>query len=220
MSTNRELSVVIADDHTLFRGGLKLLINSNPRFKVVADLANGQELLDFLSQQSVDIILLDIAMPVMDGVKAASKITKLYPETPIITLSMYGEGEYYFKMLSLGVKGFILKNSDINEVFDALNCVAEGGSYFSSELLDNLMVNLRISTLAPPCLSTEEILSRRESEILLEVCRGLSNQEIGDKLFISKRTVDKHRANILLKTGCKNTAHLVMFAIKNKLIVM
>ena len=140
-----------------------------------------------------------------------------YSTLPIITLSMYGEEDYYFKMVSLGVKGFLLKNSDINVVFSALDSVIGGQTYFSEELLGNLLNNLRPSDIVPK-VNGEEILSTRELEILLEVCRGLCNQEIADKLFISKRTVDKHRANILLKTGCRNTANLVVFAIKHSLV--
>ncbi|MFI3321738.1 MAG: response regulator transcription factor [Rikenellaceae bacterium] len=214
---DKKYRVMVADDHALFRHGLKMLINNNPKYDVVAETSNGVELLEYLKTDSVDVILLDIAMPIMDGIEAASHIFSLYPDTAIITLSMYGEEDYYFKMVSLGVKGFLLKSSDINEVYTALDSVVSGGSYFSSELLDNLVNNLRPSAIIP-AIESDEILSQREREILLEVCRGLSNQEIGDKLFISKRTVDKHRANILLKTGCKNTANLVMFAIRHRLV--
>lgn len=210
--------IALTDDHALFRHGLKMLINNNPNYEVAFEAANGIELLAELKRCSVDVILLDIAMPHMDGIEAASHIAALYPNTPIITLSMYGEEDYYFKMVSLGVKGFLLKNSDISEVYKALDCVVDGGTYFSEELFDNLLDNLRPTTATTTHIDSEEILSGREREILLEVCRGLSNQEIGEKLFISKRTVDKHRANILLKTGCKNTANLVVFAIKHRLV--
>lgn len=208
---------MLVDDHALFRNGLKLLINNHEHYTVSNEAANGKEMLELLTICQPDVVLLDIAMPEMDGIEAATIATQLYPELPIITLSMYGEEDYYFKMVSLGVKGFVLKNSEISEVYEALDSVVVGGSFFSTELLNNLLENLRPST-PPLIVGTEEILSQRESEILLEVCRGLSNQEIGDKLFISKRTVDKHRANILLKTGCKNTANLVMFAIKHRLV--
>ncbi|MEG1635413.1 MAG: response regulator transcription factor [Rikenellaceae bacterium] len=213
----KNYSVMLVDDHALFRNGLKLLINNHENYTVTGEAANGKEMLQLLENALPDIVLLDIAMPEMDGIEAATVAMQLYPELPIITLSMYGEEDYYFKMVSLGVKGFVLKNSEISEVYNALDTVMAGGSFFSAELLNNLLENLRPSS--PPQVSgMEEILSQRESEILLEVCRGLSNQEIGDKLFISKRTVDKHRANILLKTGCKNTANLVVFAIKHRLV--
>ncbi len=128
---------------------------------------------------------------------------------------MYGEEDYYYKMVDAGVKGFLLKNSDMNEVKNALEAVYDGGNYFSSELLQTLVNSLRTSS-KPKEFHID--LSDREIEILLLICQGFSNQEIGEQLFISKRTVDKHRANILEKSQCKNTAQLVMYAIKNKLV--
>lgn len=213
---NGNCKIVIADDHTLFRNGLRTLLNVSGRYDVVGEAANGLELLALLETVSPDIILLDIDMPEMNGIEAAGKALAKYPDMKIITLSMYGEEDYYFKMVSLGVKGFVLKNSDIDEVQGAIDAVMDGGSYFSQELLFNLVSNLKNSSDNIP--ASEEELSEREREILLLICKGLSNQEIGDELFISKRTVDKHRANILAKTNCKNTANLVVYAIKNKLV--
>ena len=210
-------SVIIVDDHTLFRNGLKLLINNTSDFRVIGEAADGKEFLKMLDEKTPDVVLLDINMPEMDGIEAAERALEKYPNLPIITLSMYGEEDYYFKMVSLGVKGFVLKNSDIQEVVDAMESVAAGGTYFSQELLVNLVSNLR-STGTSSVVSGSEILSEREMEILFLICKGLSNQEIGEELFISKRTVDKHRSNILAKTNCKNTANLVVFAIKHHLV--
>jgi len=215
--TDRTYTIILADDHTLFRTGLKNLLALDPAFEVVGEAANGRELLTLLDSTQPDVILLDIAMPEMNGIEAAEEIMNRWPDTRIVTLSMFGEEDYYFKMVSLGVKAFLLKNSDIGEVQEAIRTVLDGGTYFSQELLFNLVSNLKSSTeIRPPAGDAD--LSDRELEILLEICKGLSNQEIGDKLFISKRTVDKHRANILAKTNCKNTANLVVYAIKNKLV--
>jgi len=207
--------VVIVDDHTLFRNGLRILLNTLEDYQVVAEAANGRQFLDLLEKNVPDLVLLDINMPVMDGIEAATIAQKLYPELKIITLSMYGEEDYYYKMVNAGVKGFVLKNSDIKEVKTALDVVYDGGSFFSSELLQNLVNSLKSSSKSK---ETHAELSEREMEILILICQGLSNQEIGDKLFISKRTVDKHRANILEKSESKNTAQLVVYAIKNKLV--
>lgn len=128
---------------------------------------------------------------------------------------MYGDQEYYSRMLEIGVRGFVLKDSDIQEVKTAIHTVAEGGNYFSQPLLRGLILARKEN---PPTEQEDDQLSERELEVLLEICQGLSNNEIADKLFISKRTVEKHRANVLLKTGCKNTASLVVFAIKNHLV--
>jgi len=193
--------VVIVDDHTLFRNGLRILLNTLEDYQVVAEAANGKQFLDLLEKEVPDLVLL-VAQ-------------KLHPDLKIITLSMYGEEDYYYKMVNAGVKGFVLKNSDIKEVKTALDVVYDGGSFFSSELLQNLVNSLKSSSKSKEFHAE---LSEREMEILILICQGLSNQEIGDKLFISKRTVDKHRANILEKSESKNTAQLVVYAIKNKLV--
>ena len=205
--------IIIADDHTLFRTGLATLLGTQDDFLIAGEASDGVELLELLDKERPDIVLLDIAMPRMNGFEAAEKALARWPDLKIITLSMYGEEDYYFRMVSIGVKGFLLKNSDIDQVREAIRSVMEGTPYFSQELLVNLVSNLKSSSDA-----NDAELSEREREILLQICKGLSNQEIGDELYISKRTVDKHRANILAKTNCKNTANLVVYAIKNKLV--
>jgi DNA-binding NarL/FixJ family response regulator len=207
--------IIIADDHTLFRNGLRILLNNMDNYRVIAEAANGKQFLEQLETEMPDLVLLDINMPVMDGIEAATIAHGKYPALKIITLSMYGEEDYYYKMVNAGVKGFVLKNSDIKEVKTALDVVFDGGSFFSSELLQNLTNSLKS---APKSKEIHTVLSEREMEILILICQGLSNQEIGDQLFISKRTVDKHRANILEKSESKNTAQLVVYAIKNRLV--
>lgn len=207
--------IMLVDDHTLFRNGLRILLNTIDKYEVAGEAGNGQEFLELLEKELPDIVLLDIEMPVMDGIAAANMAMEKYPDLKIITLSMYGEEDYYYQMVDAGVKGFLLKNSDMNEVKTAIDTVADGGNYFSSELLQNLVNSLRTSTKTR---EPQSELSEREIEILILICQGFSNQEIADQLFISKRTVDKHRANILEKSECKNTAQLVMYAIKSKLV--
>jgi DNA-binding NarL/FixJ family response regulator len=150
----------------------------------------------------------------MDGIEATRKALKICPELNIIALSMYGEEEYYYKMVDAGAKGFVLKDSDISEVKEAILTVNKGGSFFSQELLYHVIQKIKHRENE----SKSANLSKREKEILLKICEGLSNQEIAENLFISKRTVDKHRANLLGKTGSKNTASLILFAIRHKLI--
>jgi len=157
---------------------------------------------------------MDINMPEMDGIEATRKALRINPEIDIIALSMYGEEEYYYKMVDAGAKGFLLKDSDISEVKDAIISVRRGGNYFSQELLYHVIQKIKNREYE----SKTANLSKREKEILFKICEGLSNQEIAETLFISKRTVDKHRANLLGKTNSKNTASLILFAIKNKLI--
>ena len=208
---------MIVDDHALFRNGLKLLLNSFPEFKVIAEAANGIEFLNSIDILPVDLVLLDIDMPEMDGIEAAQQALKKYPDLKIITLSMFGDEDYYYKMVEAGVCGFLLKDSDIDEVYSAMCSVVEGRNYFSQELLQNLLKNIKNPEES---LADFLDLSAREIEIISLICQGLSNIEIGEKLFLSKRTVEKHRANILEKTDTKNTASLVMFAIKNKIVAV
>lgn len=207
--------VMLVDDHKLFRKGLRMLIDALNRFEVTWEASNGVEFLNLVDQVQPDIVMLDIAMPEMDGIEAARLALIKHPDLKIITLSMFGEQDYYFKMVDAGVKGFLLKNSDFSEVKMALETVMEGGNYFSRELLMNLVNSLKNS---PEELTPDSPLSDREKEIILLICKGMSTQEIADSLCLSKRTVDSHRANILLKTGCRNTASLVVYAIKEKLV--
>ncbi len=210
----KKIQIIIADDHQLFRNGLKILLSSFPEFEVTGEASNGEDFLKLLKTTPADIALMDINMPEMDGIEATRRGLKICPSISIIALSMYGEEEYYYKMVDSGAKGFLLKDSDIAEVREAILTVIKGGSYFSQELLYHVIQKIKHRELE----SKSANLSKREKEVLHKICEGLSNQEIADTLFISKRTVDKHRANLLGKTNSKNTASLILFAIKNKLI--
>lgn len=236
---NGRIKIILADDHTLFRDGLKRLLSLDERFEVVGEAASGTELLEKMgitgrpetalpktthpasaarndatvTPMRPDVVFMDIDMPGMNGIEASRRLLEADPDARIITLSMHGDQEYYFAMVESGVKGFLLKNSTFDEVAAAAVSVAAGGTYFSQELLGSLVTALRHSDE-----SHGEALSRREVEVLPLICEGLANKQIADKLFISKRTVDKHRANILSKTGCKNTASLVVYAVKHNLI--
>lgn len=212
----KKVNIVLVDDHSLFRTGLAGLLSHRDDFSVVADFGSGEEFLANLETLDVDVVFMDISMPGIDGAETTSRALALRPNLRVITLSMFGDDHYYTRMVESGASGFLLKDSDINEVYAAVDSVMVGDSYFSTPLLGSLARHMVAPTIET--VVEDDALSSREIEILVEVCRGLSNQEIADKLFISKRTVDKHRANILEKTGCKNTANLVVFAIKNHLV--
>ncbi|MBS0012013.1 MAG: response regulator transcription factor [Bacteroidales bacterium] len=209
-----KIRIVLADDHQLFRNGLRILLDAFDDFEIAGEASNGKEVLDLTAGTECHIILMDIDMPVIDGIEATRRCIEIKPDIKIIALSMYGEEEYYHRMVEAGAKGFILKDSGINEVKEAILAVYHGGTYFSQELLQHVIRRIR----SRESETSHTSLSKREKEILLKICEGLSNQEIADKLFISKRTVDKHRANLLSKTQSKNTASLILYAIKNKII--
>jgi len=203
-------SLIIVDDHTLFRGGLKLILEVDFPGIVISEASNGKEFLAMLPLMQPDIVLMDIGMPEMDGAEATRIALQSHPGLKVIALSMFGDEVYYYKMIDAGVKGFVLKDSEISEVKEAIKIVMDGGNYFSRELLYKVVKNFKTTETAK---KEKPDISDRELEILQLICKGFSNQEIADTLFISKRTVDKHRANILSKTNSRNTAHLVMNAI-------
>jgi DNA-binding NarL/FixJ family response regulator len=210
-----KIRVFIVDDHTLFRNGLVMLLESEPGIEVAGEAENGQEFIQCISSQPPDVVLMDIEMPVMSGVEATMEACKRHPQIKVIALSMYGEQDYYYRMIEAGAKGFILKNSDIEEVIRAIQSVYQGGTYFSHEILYHVVKNIQeVKKEVHPFVQ----LSRRELDVLKLICEGLSNMDISQKLNISKRTVEKHRANVLSKTQTHNTASLVMYAIENKLI--
>lgn len=209
----KQLKIYLVDDHALFREGLKFLLSNLDFVEKIYEAENGEEFISGLKKNYTDIVLLDIEMPVMNGIEAAEYALKLYPEIKIIALSMYSDETYYANMIDAGVAGFLLKNSKFSEVKKAVIDVWEGKGYFSPEIVRSIVsrfANERDQTLKQEVAN----ITNREIEILQSICKGLSNAEIAEKLSISKRTVDKHRENLLLKTQSKNTANLVIFAIK------
>ncbi|CCZ09622.1 MULTISPECIES: response regulator transcription factor [Culturomica] len=213
----QKLKLYLVDDHKLFREGLKLLLSTQDFVKHIYEASNGREFIENLPLTECDVVLMDIEMPEMNGIEATREALHLHPELKIIVLSMYGDEQYYYQMIDAGAKGFMLKNTGIENVIKGIQKVAAGENFFSEELLFNILNNMRDNSKTTADVPDNE-LSDREMEILYHVCKGESNQEIAEALFISKRTVDKHRANLLSKTGCRNTAALVMYAIKNKMI--
>lgn len=211
-----KIRIALVDDHSLFRRGLMLLFSSHPEIEVVAEAASGEEFLSLLEQARPDVVFMDYAMPGLNGAQTTAQALERMPEMKVVTLSMFGDNAYYTRMMECGAKGFLLKDSEFDELVEAVKTVHEGGTYFSASLLASLSNSLKISDRPP--IDEQDRLSEREVEILVAICRGLSTQEIADQLFISKRTVDKHRANILEKSGCKNSTSLVVYAIKNGLV--
>ncbi len=207
--------VILVDDHELFRVGMRSLLEKYADVEVIGEASDGDEFLAMIETLEPDIVFMDISMERVSGDIATQRALSLYPNMKIITLSMHSAELYYSRMVRAGARGFLLKNSAIDEVLKAIDTVCNGGDYFSEELLRSIRGTMRTIESSE---RDEDILSSRELEILVGVCQGLSNNEIAENLFISKRTVDKHRANIMEKTGCRNTANLVVYAIKRCLV--
>jgi len=212
----KNITIIIVDDHSLFIEGVKLLLNQFNFIKIVHQALNGQEYLKLLEKVSPDIVLMDINMPVMDGVETTIRSKKLYPDIKIIALSMHDNIDYYTRMTDAGVDGFVTKDTNANELKLAINKVLNGEGYFSKKVLENVIQSLN-KTQSDKTLK-QVVFSKRELEILLEMARGLSNVEIAEQLFISHRTVERHKENMYKKTLCKNGICLVVYAIKNKLV--
>ncbi|MBI9037502.1 MAG: response regulator transcription factor [Bacteroidales bacterium] len=208
-----QIKIFLVDDHSLFREGLRFLLSGHELISEIYEAENGKELLKTVLNVEPDIILMDIDMPVMNGIDATRETLKIFPEARIIALSMYGNENFYSEMIDAGAKGFLLKNSKFEDVQKAILDVMEGKNFFSPEILNAIIKNLNKKKSHKKNIE----LTEREIEVLYNICKGLSNQEIADYLFISKRTVDKHREHILLKTQAKNTAGLVVYAIKNEI---
>jgi DNA-binding NarL/FixJ family response regulator len=207
------IHIAIVDDHELFRDGLKMVLSQiNPGFRIT-EASNGQEFLNFLETQVPDVVLMDINMPVLNGRETTRQALEKYPSMKIIAVTMYGEENYYMQMIEAGVKGIILKKSGKLELEQAIHEVLEGGNYFSQEIMRKMAMRLNRRNS-----NKYEELTERELEVLVMVCNGLTNNEIAEKLFISPKTVEVHKSNIFRKTKVKNSAQLVIYAIKRGFI--
>lgn len=206
------INVVIADDHIIFRKGLRAILNEIPEIKVIEEASNGQELLTLLQGLQADIVLMDIKMPIMDGLAATELISEKHPDINVIALTMHEEIGYFNKMIDAGAKGFLLKKTNKDELDKAIKSVMDGENYFSQEFITS------INKHTMPKRTSNIQLSEREKEVLELICKGHSNVEISKILGISQRTIDGHRSRLFEKTGAKNAPNLVLFAIKNGLI--
>lgn len=215
-SIKRKPTLIIVDDHLIFQQGLKAMITAENIATVVGEASNGIEFIEMLSVCKPDLVLMDIDMPEMNGMEATKKAIELMPDIKIIALTMFGDEEYYYKMIDLGVKGFILKSTGIAEIEKAIRDVMQGESYFSNELLRKIIMNFSRNNEQKK--NDTKNLTEREIEVLQQICLGSTTDEIAQKLNISPKTVKSHRANLLEKTACKNTATLILFALRNKII--
>lgn len=206
----KKVNIYIADDHKIFAEGMESILSQESEIEVLGIARNGKQLLGMLQNQIADVVLLDITMPELDGIETAKEILSAYPETKLLMLTMHNTIEHIAPLIEMSVPGYILKNAGKNELLNAIEKLLDGKTYYSTEIAETLAKELRHFN------SEQKIkLSQRETEVLQLVFEGLSTTEIGEKIFLSPRTVETHRSNLLAKTGCKNTAQLIQFGLKN-----
>ena len=212
------IKVALADDETLFRRGLKLLLEGNERIQVVLTAENGADLLDQLkaSEDLPDVLLLDLKMPKMNGIEVAKVLQVDYPSLKTIVISTHFSRAFIINMVELSAVAYLPKNSEPKEVIETIIAVYEKGFYYNNEVLSIIRENL-ISKKKPKAYFSVE-LTAREKEVLQLICEQYTASEIAEKLFISSRTVDGHRNNLLLKLDCKNVAGLVVQALQNEIV--
>ncbi len=208
------IKVFVIDDHPMIVDGIMGYLDDQQLFDIQGTAFNGLEALEKLLSIEVDIILTDIQMPTMDGMEFVKRIKLDKPDQKIIVLTMFNEAQFIKKMLQLGVAGYVLKSAGKSELRQAIDFVNAGGQYYSQEVTEVIMNKLRGNQ---PAVSMVTELTDREKEILYLILKQQSNQEIGDQLFISNRTVEAHKRNLLEKTGSKNIAGLVLYAIDHQL---
>jgi len=211
----KTINLLLADDHTIIRDGIKLMLKKNPEFNIVAEANNGEEAISYLlaKPNTVDVILMDINMPEMNGIEATQYITNNIKGLNILALTMHAEETYITSMLRAGALGYILKEAGTSELMSAIKSVASGQKYYSNEV-SVTMINALMNNDSPK----SSVLSKRESEVLGHIAMGTTNKKVREILFISGRTVETHRRNILDKLDLKNTAELIRYAIENKVV--
>ncbi|WP_139957448.1 response regulator [Flavicella sediminum] len=215
----KPIRLLIADDHPLIAEGIKNTFTSNAFIEVVSVVTNGEEAIDFLKKEVVDIALLDIEMPKMNGLACAKEILANYQPVKVIMLSMYQEASLIKELIEIGVKGYMLKTIAKDELILAIQKVHGGQEYFSSDVTKALLLNKNSEKVIQFNEKSKllELLTKREIEIIGFIAEGLTNIQIGEKLFISPRTVDSHRTNLMKKLDLHNVAGLIRFAFQNGL---
>ena len=214
---NQKIKIAIADDHAIFRRGIVSLLQNNDDFEVISQAANGQELIDNLRKEQPHVILMDLQMPVLDGIRATQQLKKDLSHIKIIIISMHDEAQFVSHLMELGANGYLLKDADPDEVENAIYTVHNEDYYYGAFLLKvmhNRMINKPVKKVVPN-FSIQIELSEREIEVLQHICEGTTAPQIAEKINLSHRTIEGHRNRIMEKTGTKNIAGLVAWAVRN-----
>ena len=225
MATTK-VRILIADDHSVVRSGLRMLLKSSPRFSIVGEAADGEEAVKMTERLKPDVAILDISMPKLNGIETARMIKERQPDTKVIILTVHEDEEYVYQILRAGASGYVLKNAGKKEIFSAIRSAIAGEQFFSPGISKVIIEGFirqdrekgRQQETKPG--NSHSILTKRETEVLHHIAEGRTNKEIAETLFLSFRTVNTHRANIMQKLGIHDTAGLVRYAINLGLVRM
>jgi DNA-binding NarL/FixJ family response regulator len=214
------IKILLVDDHQIIREGIKALLHNHKDFLIIGECDDGNEVDEFLKNTLADVVLMDINMPQMDGIQCTELITKKYQDIKVLALSMHNEERFISRIIEAGAYGYVLKDSGKKQLVEAIMAVSQGENYYDKEVTSILMSRYMKNT--PDKQKTKKVilpeLTPREIEILKLIAEELTNVEISEKLFISQRTVDTHRRNLLQKLGVKNTVGLIRYAFQSGLI--
>jgi DNA-binding NarL/FixJ family response regulator len=213
-----KIKIILVDDHRLFLDGVKSLLSEVEFIEIIAEATSGLELLKLLNEVTPDLIMLDISMKGLSGIEVSKQITAQYPDIKILILSMHTNEEFVLNAIKAGVKGYLSKDTSKEELLEAIEIIYNGGEAYSKLISENFLKSYVKKFKAEQNLIESKTLTVREIEILKLAVIGLSNKEIADKLFISTKTVDSHKNNIMQKLKLKNTAAMVLYAVKNKIV--
>ncbi|HVX00383.1 MAG TPA: response regulator transcription factor [Candidatus Babeliaceae bacterium] len=209
------ISYIIAEDHKIFRKGLRDVLNTDHKLKRAGEAGTGVELMQLLTHVKADVVLLDLNMPEMDGIEAAIQIRRLYPEIKLIVITMYDDEDVIMKMLDIGVNGYLTKKADADEIISAVHAVYEKEHYFNDTVSTAMLKNLVHKNKLRQNAKQNVVLNDKEKEILQLICHEHTNAEIAEKVYLSTRTVEGIRSSMIEKIGVRNTAGLVIYALKN-----
>ncbi|MEW6572520.1 MAG: response regulator transcription factor [Bacillota bacterium] len=208
------IRVLIVDDHALIRDGLKKILSVEPGITVVGEAADGQEAVGFVRREPVDVVLLDVSMPVMNGIEACREIKKARPMVAVVALTIHDQEEYLFEMIRAGVSGYVLKDISSGKLVETIYGVARGESFIPPQMTAKVFQEFNRLSLR----SNPDGLTEREVEVLRLVAAGASNREIAGKLYISEKTVKNHMSNIFQKIGVVDRTQAALYAVKQRIV--
>lgn len=214
-----KIKLGLTDDHLLFRRGLASILATYEQIQLVLQTSSGPELLEQLQHTELDVVLLDLEMPEMNGIQTAEALREQYPDLKILILSMYDDDHFIQHLMEVGANGYLLKDAEPDEVVQAVVAAAKKGFYFSERVSKVVLQGLANKKKVKPIFRNQIRLTKRELQVLQLICEEQTNNEIGEQLFLSPRTIEGYRNRLLEKTGVRNTAGLVVFAIRNELFL-